>query len=164
MTAVVERFAPSPTGRLHLGHAYSALLAHDAARAAGGRFLLRLEDLDEGRVREPFARAIVDDLGWLGAHPDGAVLYQSTRTAAYDAALDRLEARGLAFRCACTRRDIAVAASAPQEGAMPPAGPDGIVYPGTCRRRPPPADPRTAQRHDMGRAIDAAGGAAGVAR
>ncbi|MEM6486993.1 MAG: tRNA glutamyl-Q(34) synthetase GluQRS [Pseudomonadota bacterium] len=158
---MVERFAPSPTGRLHLGHAYSALTAHDAARAAGGRFLLRLEDLDAGRVRAPFVEAIVEDLAWLGVLPDGPVWRQSTRARAYDAALHALVARGLAFRCACTRRDIQQAVAAPQEGAVqqsPPGaagdwGLEGPIYPGTCLRRPPAPQATTAWRLNMGAAL-----------
>lgn len=124
-----ERFAPSPTGELHLGHAFSALTAWEAARAAGGRFLLRLEDLDRGRVRPEFADAILDDLAWLGIGWAGEVMVQSERGAAHADALGRLETMGLTYRCRCTRRDIREAAAAPQEGA----GPDGPVYPGTCR-------------------------------
>ncbi|WP_417725026.1 tRNA glutamyl-Q(34) synthetase GluQRS [Salipiger sp.] len=126
------RFAPSPTGPLHLGHAYSALLAHDMARAAGGRFLLRIEDIDTTRSRPEWERQILDDLDWLGATPDEPPLRQSDRIGAYERALDTLWRRELIYPCTCTRRDIAAAASAPQEGA-PPIGPDGLAYPGTCR-------------------------------
>lgn len=125
-TRLVTRFAPSPTGLLHLGHAWSALQAHDAARAAGGRFLLRIEDIDEGRCRPAFVAAILDDLAWLGLVWDGEPLVQSQRGAAYARALETLDAMGLLYRCVCTRRDIAEAATAPQ-------GPMGRVYPGTCR-------------------------------
>ncbi|MEM9098030.1 MAG: tRNA glutamyl-Q(34) synthetase GluQRS [Pseudomonadota bacterium] len=127
-----ERFAPSPTGRLHLGHAYSAILAHDRAKAAGGHFLLRMEDLDLSRVREEFYTAIEEDLEWLGLTWEPGVLRQSTRQMAYQQALDRLSAVGLTYACTCTRRDIAEATRAPQEGS-PMLGPDGLVYPGTCR-------------------------------
>lgn len=123
-----ERFAPSPTGRLHLGHALSAMLGHDAARAAGGRFLLRIEDLDAGRVRPAFEAALIDDLAWLGLRWHELPVRQSARGALYRAALDRLAGRGLLYPCGCTRREIALAA--PQEGA------EGPVYPGTCRGRP----------------------------
>ncbi|MEM6905039.1 MAG: glutamate--tRNA ligase family protein, partial [Pseudomonadota bacterium] len=126
-----ERFAPSPTGRLHLGHAFSALVAFERARAAGGRFLLRLEDLDRSRVRPEYYGAIEKDLAWLGISWEAPVWRQSTRAEAYDAALEALTARGLTYVCTCTRRDIAEAAAAPQEGAA--MGPDGVVYPGTCR-------------------------------
>ncbi|MDT8344077.1 MAG: tRNA glutamyl-Q(34) synthetase GluQRS [Thermohalobaculum sp.] len=159
-----DRFAPSPTGELHLGHAFSAWLGWSGARAAGGRFLVRMEDLDRDRSRPDFAAAILRDLAWLGIDWDGPVLFQSTRLAAYQAALTRLAARGLTYRCACTRRDIAEAAAAPQEGASPAHGPDGPVYPGTCRHAPPPEGAQAALRLDMARAIAALGGAAAVAR
>lgn len=127
------RFAPSPTGPLHLGHAYSAILAHDMARAAGGAFLLRIEDIDQTRARPQWEEAIYQDLDWLGLAWDGPVLRQSARMAEYARALDRLWDMGLLYPCTCTRRDIAEAMSAPQEGAEPIFGPDGPVYPGTCR-------------------------------
>lgn len=126
------RFAPSPTGLLHLGHAYSALFAQQAAQAAGGQFLLRIEDIDQSRARATWETQIYDDLQWLGLSWPEPVLRQSTRQAAYDAALDKLWARGLLYPCRCNRRDIHTAANAPQEGS-PILGPDGIVYPGTCR-------------------------------
>ena len=130
--SIVTRFAPSPTGYLHLGHAFSALTAWRRARGAGGRFLLRLEDIDPGRCRPDFTAAILEDLAWLGLHWDGPVRVQSEHLAEYRAALDALAARGLLYPCFCTRAEIAaeVAASA---GA--PHGPDGApLYPGTCRR------------------------------
>lgn len=127
------RFAPSPTGPLHLGHAYSALLAHDMARAAGGHFLLRIEDIDQSRARPEWEDLICEDLAWLGIGWDRPVMRQSERMAHYGAALDDLWSRGLLYPCTCTRRDIAAALSAPQEGADPRVGPDGPVYPGTCR-------------------------------
>ena len=127
------RFAPSPTGPLHLGHAYSALLAHDMARAEGGRFLLRIEDIDQARSRPEWEAQIHDDLAWLGIHYDGPVMRQSERMGVYGAALDRLWAEGLLYRCTCTRRDIEAALSAPQEGDGRSFGPDGLIYPGTCR-------------------------------
>ena len=130
MSRVVTRFAPSPTGRLHLGHAYAALQAHDHARAAGGRFLLRIEDIDGTRSREGFVAGIAEDLAWLGLTWDGPVLRQSTRLAIYDAALAGLRDRGLLYPCFCTRADIAASVSAPHHG------PDGLVYPGTCRHLP----------------------------
>jgi glutamyl-Q tRNA(Asp) synthetase len=155
MRQVVERFAPSPTGRLHLGHAFSALLAHDAARAAGGRFLLRMEDIDPGRVRPEHEAGIVEDLAWLGLRWDAPPLRQSARLGAYAAALARLEAMGLLYPCACTRREIAAALAAPQEGA--PAE----VYPGLCRGRDPEAvragGRPVALRLDLRRALAAAG-------
>lgn len=154
-----ERFAPSPNGRLHLGHAFSAMLTHDAARAAGGRFLLRIEDIDRARARPEHEAAIFEDLAWLGLEWETPVLRQSTRGAAYAAALAALRARGLLYACACTRKDILAALDAPQEG-----GPDGPVYPGTCRAHPPdPALPH-AWRLDMAAAIEALGGAQGLSR
>ncbi|MEA3048136.1 MAG: glutamyl-Q tRNA(Asp) synthetase [Sphingomonadales bacterium] len=122
----VTRFAPSPTGRLHLGHAYSALLAHDFARAQGGTFLLRIEDIDPGRSRPEHVDSIIEDLLWLGLEWDGEMLYQSERLGLYAEALERLKAEGLLYPCFCTRADIAASAAAPQ-------GPDGPLYPGTCR-------------------------------
>lgn len=130
---MITRFAPSPTGPLHLGHAYAAILAHDMARAAGGRFLLRIEDIDRDRARPEWEALIIEDLQWLGLSCDGPFLRQSENQPTYDAALDRLWAMGLLYPCACTRRDIAQALSAPQEGATALIGPDGPVYPGTCR-------------------------------
>jgi len=156
-----DRFAPSPTGELHLGHAYSALLGFRAARAAGGRFLLRMEDLDQGRARPEFVEGICRDLAWLGLGWEEPVLFQSTRLPAYRAALGQLTAPGLTYACTCTRRDIAEAISAPQEGADH-AGPDGPVYPGTCRGQAHAPGPETAIRLDMRRAVAALGGPAAV--
>jgi len=127
---IISRFAPSPTGRLHLGHAYSALLAHDFARARGGRFLLRIEDIDPGRARPEFVEGIVEDLGWLGLAWDGEMLVQSRRLPLYAAALDDLGARGLVYPCFCTRSAIAAEIAA---SAAAPHGADGPLYPGTCR-------------------------------
>ncbi|MFP4237932.1 MAG: tRNA glutamyl-Q(34) synthetase GluQRS [Rhodosalinus sp.] len=152
------RFAPSPTGPLHLGHAYSAMLAHDMARAAGGAFLLRLDDIDQSRSRPHWAAQIETDLAWLGLTWDGPVLRQSDRLPRYRAALDALWDRGLLYPCRCTRRDIEAAVSAPQEGA-PLHGPDGLIYPGTCRPEHPPRGPMPrdmALRLDMSRAAKAA--------
>ncbi len=122
---VVTRFAPSPTGRLHLGHAASAIRAHDFARERGGRFLLRIEDIDGTRSRPEFVAGILEDLAWLGLRWDSLV-FQSERLATYEAALGTLKARGLVYPCFCTRAEIAASASAPQGDAAP-------VYPGTCR-------------------------------
>jgi glutamyl-Q tRNA(Asp) synthetase len=132
--SVVTRFAPSPTGPLHLGHAWSALVAHDAARERGGRFLLRIDDIDPGRVRAHFRDAIDQDLAWLGLVPDGEPLVQSQRFPAYRAALERLAGGGLAYPCFCTRAEIAAEIAA---SAAAPHGPDGPVYPGTCRSLAP---------------------------
>jgi len=132
---IVTRFAPSPTGRLHLGHAYSALLAHDFARARGGAFLLRIEDIDGTRSRPEHVAGIIEDLRWAGLDWDGEALIQSRRLPVYAAALERLKAAGLLYPCFCTRKDIAASASAPHPGSEPGAGgPEGLVYPGTCRR------------------------------
>lgn len=131
MSEVRTRFAPSPTGRLHLGHVLAARVAHDLARQSGGTFLLRHEDIDGPRVREEFYGGIEEDLKWLGLDWDGEPLRQTARTAAYDEALDSLRERGLVYPCFCTRREIqqelARMASAPQ-------GPEGPLYPGTCRK------------------------------
>jgi glutamyl-Q tRNA(Asp) synthetase len=161
-TAIVTRFAPSPTGHLHLGHAHSALLAWRLAREAGGRFLLRIEDIDPARCRPDFTAAILEDLAWLGLDWDGEVRVQSQHMPAYRRALDGLAARGLLYPCFCTRGDIAreIAAS-----AAAPHGPDGPLYPGTCRRLS--AGERAARvargeahalRLDMAAALAAAGG------
>src|SRR5262245_13517798 len=110
----VTRFAPSPTGYLHLGHAFSALTAFDAARAAGGRFLLRIEDIDTGRSRPEFEAAITEDLAWLGLEWERPVWRQSERMDEYARALDKLIERGLVYRCFLTRAEVANAiASAP---------------------------------------------------
>jgi glutamyl-Q tRNA(Asp) synthetase len=130
MRAVVTRFAPSPTGLLHLGHAYSALVAWRAAREAGGRFLLRLEDIDRTRCRPEFAAAILEDLAWLGLDWDGPVRVQSEHLADYQTALDRLDVTGVIYPCFCTR--TAIAAEIARAGAAP-HGDDGPLYPGTCR-------------------------------
>lgn len=128
---VVTRFAPSPTGLLHRGHAFCAVTAWRLARRHSGRFILRIEDIDTARCRPEHEAAILADLAWLGLDWDGPVWRQSQRSAVYRAALDRLIALGVAYPCFCTRSDIAAAASAPHGPAGPQGGP---VYPGTCRR------------------------------
>jgi glutamyl-tRNA synthetase len=143
--AIRGRFAPSPTGAMHLGNARTALLAWLDARRAGGAFLLRLEDLDRPRVQPGAEAQLLADLAWLGIDwdegPDRggpfAPYRQSQRTARYDLAIDRLLADGSAFLCACSRLDVARAASAPHD--FGPGAPDdhGTRYPGTCRGRPP---------------------------
>ncbi|WP_210528319.1 tRNA glutamyl-Q(34) synthetase GluQRS [Rubellimicrobium arenae] len=130
------RFAPSPTGPLHLGHAFAAITAHDLARAAGGAFLLRIEDIDRVRSKPQWEQQALDDLAWLGLGWDEPPMRQSDRLGTYRAALAELWALGLLYPCTCQRRDILEAATAPQEGGAPLIGPDGIVYPGTCRHRP----------------------------
>jgi glutamyl-Q tRNA(Asp) synthetase len=154
----VTRFAPSPTGPLHLGHAFSAMVAHDMARAAGGTFLLRIEDIDRARSRPEWEAQISDDLRWLGLTWPEPVMRQSERLPVYRAALGELWTRGLIYPCTCARRDIAAAAAAPHEGE-PPMGPDGIVYPGTCRSKPRtgPLPDATALRLDMAAALAAIG-------
>src|ERR1043165_3221903 len=127
---IVTRFAPSPTGLLHLGHAFAAMTAHDAAESAGGRFLLRIEDIDRMRCRSEFEAAIFEDLAWLGIQWERLVLRQSDRFETYRAALDRLAERGLLYPCFCTRGDIAAEIA---RSAEAPHGPEGPLYPGTCR-------------------------------
>ncbi len=157
------RFAPSPTGLLHLGHARSALAAWRRARETGGRFLLRLEDIDPGRCRPGYAAAIQEDLAWLGLRWDGPVRVQSRHLPEYRAVLDGLAARGLLYPCFCTRADILREV---EGAASAPHGPDGApLYPGTCRALPAgerarrgPAGERHALRLDMARALAAAPG------
>lgn len=127
--AFVTRFAPSPTGPLHLGHAYSAILAHDMARAEGGQFFLRMEDTDLERCRPEYDDLIQQDLAWLGLTWDGPVHRQSGNIASYNSRLESLETKGLLYPCSCTRSDIRAALAAPQEGVA------FTVYPGTCRGR-----------------------------
>jgi glutamyl-Q tRNA(Asp) synthetase len=145
---IVTRFAPSPNGSLHLGHAYAAVVAHDLARARGGRFMLRIEDIDGTRSRPALIPEILADLAWLGLAWDGEPVFQSARLDRYRAAGERLKAMGLLYPCTCTRAAIAV--------AMPAQGPDGPVYPGICRgRRDAPAG--AAWRLDLGKALAATG-------
>lgn len=127
----VTRCAPSPTGLLHLGHAYAAGIAYARATAARGRFLLRIEDIDATRCRPEFTDAILADLGWLGLRWEQPVRRQSQHFAEYGAALARLQARGLLYPCFCTRRQIQAEIAA--AGAAP-HGFEGAVYPGTCRQ------------------------------
>lgn len=150
--AFVTRFAPSPTGPLHLGHAYSAILAHDMARAEGGKFLLRMEDTDLERSKPEWEAGIVEDLSWLGLMWDGPIHRQSDHIASYNARLETLAPRGLLYPCSCTRSDIRAALAAPQEGVP------HQIYPGTCRHRPM-ADrrPGDALRLDMAKAFAALG-------
>jgi len=150
---VRTRFAPSPTGSLHLGHAWSAILSHDFAVTRQGAFLLRIEDIDGTRARPEHVAGILDDLAWLGLRYDGPV-FQSERLASYAAALDRLKAMDLVYPCFCTRAEIAASLSAPH-GAT-------AAYPGTCRRlTPAAARARMGEPHcwrlDMARATALAG-------
>jgi glutamyl-Q tRNA(Asp) synthetase len=142
--SIVTRFAPSPTGLLHLGHAYAALFAERAARQAGGRFLLRIEDIDRGRARDHFETAILDDLAWLGLEWEEPVRRQSEHFDDYRAALVKLSGMGVVYPCFCTRAEIRAeierAGTAPHLGSNGPnpvgpdaVGPDGPLYPGTCR-------------------------------
>lgn len=128
--SVTTRFAPSPTGLLHLGHAFSAAFAHFHARTGGGRFLLRLEDIDSGRCRPEFDAAILEDLAWLGLDWDGPVRRQSQHLDEYGAVLARLDQRGLLYPCFCTRKDIEAEIA---RSGHAPHGPDGALYPGLCR-------------------------------
>ena len=121
------RFAPSPNGPLHLGHAYAAMVAHDLARERGGAFLLRIEDIDGERSRAEYVEESLRDLNWLGLRWDGEVVFQSRRLAGHARAGERLREMGLLYPCRCTRAEIAAAATQ--------VGPDGPVYPGTCRGR-----------------------------
>ena len=142
------RFAPSPNGSLHLGHAWAAIVAHDLARLHGGEFLLRIEDIDGTRSRTGLVDEFLADLAWLGLGWDAEVTFQSARLDHYAAAGERLKAMGLLYPCHCTRAEIATAAQT--------IGPDGPVYPGTCRGRAVNPD-GAAWRIDMARAMKLAG-------
>jgi glutamyl-Q tRNA(Asp) synthetase len=142
--AIVSRFAPSPTGRLHLGHVRSAWEGWNLARAAGGRWLVRMEDIDKARCRAAHEVGILEDLAWLGLDWDGPVLRQSERGAAYAAAQVLLRDMGVIYPCVCTRADIAAAGGAPH-------GSEGPLYPGTCRGLDVPED-GAAWRLDAARA------------
>jgi glutamyl-Q tRNA(Asp) synthetase len=135
----ITRFAPSPTGRLHLGHAFSAVVGHARTVESGGKFLLRIEDLDATRSRPEFVEGIYEDLRWLGLEWHEPVLVQSQRGAAYEAALEQLKARGLVYSCFCTRADIAAALEAPH-GRI-------AHYPGTCRALPDDPERRASTPH-----------------
>ena len=151
---IVTRFAPSPSGRLHLGHAFSAAIGHARARGGRGRFRLRIEDLDQTRCRPEFVGGIYDDLRWLGLDWDDPVLLQSERSAAYKGALDDLMARGLVFACFCTRADIASSLTAPHGDAA-------TSYPGTCRSLPDDPGRRASEPHcwrlNSSKALETAG-------
>lgn len=128
---MVTRFAPSPTGRLHVGHGWSALMAMDMAHECGGVLRLRIEDIDGVRSRPEHVEGIVQDLRWLGVRWDGEIVFQSRRLALYEDALARLRDEGLVYPCFCTRAEIAAEIAA---SGSAPHGSDGPVYPGTCRR------------------------------
>ena len=134
IATIVGRFAPSPTGLLHLGHAHSALRAHAASRGAGGRFLLRIEDTDVQRCRPEFEAAIFEDLAWLGLDWDEPVLRQSMRLPVYAEALARLDTLGVVYPCFCSRKEIEAEFA---RSLSAPHGPEGPLYPGTCRGLPP---------------------------
>ena len=144
----VTRFAPSPNGALHLGHAYSAIVAHDLAREAGGRFLLRIEDIDGARSRSELAEDFRRDLAWLGLEWD-EVPPQSTRLESYARAAESLRGQGLLYPCSCTRAEIA------QDAAS--VGPEGPVYGGRCRRAGSVAGRPVAWRLDTAKALALAG-------
>jgi glutamyl-Q tRNA(Asp) synthetase len=162
VTKPVFRFAPSPNGRLHLGHAFSALLNDDFARRFGGRLLLRIEDIDIARCRPAFEAAIYDDLAWLGLRWEEPARRQSEHLDDYRAAFAGLNGRGLAYPCFCSRREIAAAVACREAGGRPwPRDPDGApLYPGTCRSLPAAEAARRiaagaphAWRIDMARAL-----------
>ena len=169
-TPTVTRFAPSPTGHLHLGHAHAALFAWDQARTRSGQFLLRVEDIDKGRCRAKFENHLLDDLAWLGEGLDGfgweqPLRRQSDCMADYEQALARLDHMGLLYPCFCTRAEIRAEIEA---AVSAPHGPDGPLYPGLCRGLGP--EQRQARRQggesyalrlDMAKAITLAGKMAG---
>ncbi|MEZ5696213.1 MAG: tRNA glutamyl-Q(34) synthetase GluQRS [Sphingomonadaceae bacterium] len=141
---ITTRFAPSPNGSLHLGHAYAAIIAHDLARERGGRFLLRIEDIDGPRSRPEFAQQFREDLAWLGLEWE-EVPAQSTRLDSYVAAAEKLRHDGLLYPCICTRAEIKAAATQ--------TGPEGPVYPGTCKSHAPDLGQPHVWRLDVGAAL-----------
>lgn len=145
---IVTRFAPSPNGMLHLGHAYSAIIAHDLARARDGLFLLRIEDIDGARSRPELAHEFRRDLEWLGLKWE-EVPAQSTRLASYESAAQRLLDMGMLYPCTCTRKEIAA--------LQPTVGPDGLVYPGTCKGSALDPSRKPALRLDIDKALKAVG-------
>ncbi|MFC3231382.1 tRNA glutamyl-Q(34) synthetase GluQRS [Marinibaculum pumilum] len=161
--APVTRFAPSPSGMLHVGHAYAAHMAwRAAATAEGGRFLLRLEDIDRDRCRPEFETAILEDLHWLGLAPAAPPWRQSDRFPVYRQALERLRDAGLVYPCFCTRAQIRAEIAA---SAQAPHGPEGAIYPGTCRSlEPAEAAARIAAGAAHAWRLDSAAAAARVGR
>ncbi|WP_108789154.1 tRNA glutamyl-Q(34) synthetase GluQRS [Erythrobacter sp. Alg231-14] len=141
---IVTRFAPSPNGPMHLGHAYSAVVAHDLAKDAGGSFIVRIEDIDGARSRPDLIDEYLRNLEWLGLEWDEVPL-QSTRLDSYDDAAQALLARGLLYPCTCTRKDI--------EKAGARHGPDGLIYPGTCKKKPFDPSKPAAFRLDVDKAM-----------
>ena len=161
---VRERFAPSPTGYLHLGHAYSAALAWRSARFRDGQFLLRIEDIDVERCRAEFEQAIYEDLAWLGISWACPVMRQSERSSAYAAALEKLIDLGICYPCGCSRKDILQSLSAPQENrpGISPLQPNA-TYPGTCRNRSmQERTDKDAIRIDLKKTFDILGGPSGI--
>jgi glutamyl-Q tRNA(Asp) synthetase len=157
----VTRFAPSPSGLLHLGHAHSAIFGWRAARASGARFLLRIEDVDKARCRPEYEAAILEDLAWLGLDWEQPTRRQSEHMADYARGLDRLDRLGLLYPCFCTRKEIRAEIA---RAARAPHGPEGPIYPGTCRslsederRERMAAGAAYALRLDMTAAADRAG-------
>ena len=141
---VVTRFAPSPNGSLHLGHAFSAITAHDLAKERGGRFLLRIEDIDGVRSLPDKPDEFREDLAWLGLEWE-EVPQQSTRLESYETVARDLLHRGLLYPCSCTRKEI--------NALKPRLGPDGAIYPGTCKGRSIQMDKPIALRLDADRAM-----------
>jgi len=141
---IVTRFAPSPNGPLHLGHAYAAIVAFDLAQRANGAFKLRIEDIDGPRSRAGFVKDILADMAWLGLDWEGEAIFQSARLGTYEAAVAQLKALGVLYPCICTRAQIAKAATR--------SGPDGPIYPGTCKGRAIDPD-GAAMRLDVAKAM-----------
>jgi glutamyl-tRNA synthetase/glutamyl-Q tRNA(Asp) synthetase len=135
LAAIISRFAPAPTGRLHLGHVVNAVYVWGVVRVCGGRVLLRIEDHDRARSRTVFERAILEDLAWLGFVPDEAPVRQSERGEIYSRALDVLREQGLVYGCNCSRAQIAAATRALGPDAADATRTDELWYPGTCRAR-----------------------------
>jgi glutamyl-Q tRNA(Asp) synthetase len=157
----VTRFAPTPSGYLHIGHAYAALVAWEAARSVGGRYLLRMEDIDRQRCRPEFEQGICDDLRWLGLHWDGPVVRQSDRMDLYDQGLTQLDRLGVLYPCFCTRKRIRAEIA---HAGQAPHGVGEAVYPGICRtldvaerRRRIQAGEAFALRLDVARALELTG-------
>ena len=128
---IITRFAPSPTGYLHLGHLYAALFARDLAAKHGGRFLLRYEDIDVTRVRDIYYTQIEDDLHWAGLEWEQPTLRQTSRLKFYQDAMEKLKSLGVVYPCFCTRKDIQRELD---NLTRAPHGPDGPLYPGTCKQ------------------------------